>query len=111
MSRLGIDFGTTNSVAVAYDKSKDQFTYFNFEDGQPAPISSTIEFHDNKVVVGNIARERMARFADNEGLEKTIKLQYQPVLDCFHLEDAGMVLVRNVKDIGDIRGNGHPAPH
>ena len=75
MSRLGIDFGTTNSVAVAYDKSKDQFTYFNFEDGQPAPISSTIEFHDNKVVVGNIARERMARFADNEGYhyERSIK--------------------------------------
>ena len=35
----------------------------------------------------------------------SIKLQYQLVLDFFHLEDVGMVLVRNVKDIGDIVGN------
>lgn len=32
-----------------------------------------------------------------------IKLQYQLVLQFFHLEDAGMVLVRGVKDIGDIK--------
>lgn len=32
-----------------------------------------------------------------------IKLQYQLALDFFHLEDAGMVLVRGVKDIGDIK--------
>ena len=34
-----------------------------------------------------------------------IKLQYQLVLNLFHLEDAGMVLVRGVKDKGDIKGN------
>ena len=34
-----------------------------------------------------------------------IKLQYQLVLNFFHLEDAGMVLVRGVKDKGDIKGN------
>lgn len=34
-----------------------------------------------------------------------IKLQYQLVLDFFHLENIGMVLVRDVKDIGDIEGN------
>ena len=33
-----------------------------------------------------------------------IILQYQLVLNFFHLEDAGMVLVRGVKDIGDIQG-------
>ena len=33
-----------------------------------------------------------------------IKLQYQLVLNFFHLEDAGMILVRGVKDIGDIQG-------
>lgn len=33
-----------------------------------------------------------------------IKMQYQLVLKFFHLEDAGMVLVRGVKDIGDIMG-------
>lgn len=32
-----------------------------------------------------------------------IKLQYQLVLQFFHLEDAGMVLVRGVKEIGDIK--------
>ena len=34
-----------------------------------------------------------------------IKMQYQLVLNYFHLEDAGMVLVRGVKDIGDIKGS------
>lgn len=32
-----------------------------------------------------------------------IKVQYQLVLNFFHLEDAGMVLVRGVNDIGDIK--------
>lgn len=32
-----------------------------------------------------------------------IKLQYQLVLNFFHLEDVGMVLVKGVKDIGDIK--------
>lgn len=34
-----------------------------------------------------------------------IKLQYQLVLEFFHLVDAGMILVRGVKDKGDIKGN------
>ena len=34
-----------------------------------------------------------------------IKLQYQLVLNFFHLEDLGMVLVRGVKDKGDIKEN------
>lgn len=34
-----------------------------------------------------------------------IKLQYQLILNFFHLEDAGMVLVRGVKDKGDIKKN------
>ena len=32
-----------------------------------------------------------------------IKLQYQLILNFFHLEDVGMVLVRGVKDKGDIK--------
>ncbi len=35
----------------------------------------------------------------------SIKVQYQLILDYFHLEDAGMVLVLDVKDIGDIEGH------
>lgn len=34
-----------------------------------------------------------------------IKLQYQLILHFFHLENAGMVFVRGVKDIGDMKGN------
>ena len=75
MPKLGIDFGTTNSVAVAYDKSKHEFTYLYYEDGVPSPISSTIEFHDNAVIVGSEARERMTRYADVDGyhFERSIK--------------------------------------
>ncbi|MEE1249808.1 MAG: flavodoxin family protein [Lachnospiraceae bacterium] len=32
-----------------------------------------------------------------------VKMQYQLALNFFHLEDAGMVLVRSVKDKGDIK--------
>ena len=32
-----------------------------------------------------------------------IKVQYQMVLNFFKLEDAGMVLVRDAKDKGDVR--------
>lgn len=42
--------------------------------------------------------------ADLPELFDAVKLQYQLVLNFFHLEDAGMVLVRGVKDIGDIKG-------
>lgn len=33
------------------------------------------------------------------------KLQYQLILNFFHLEDAGIMLVRGVKERGDIKGN------
>lgn len=35
----------------------------------------------------------------------SIKMQYQLILDYFKLEDAGMVLVKGVKDKGDIKEN------
>lgn len=35
----------------------------------------------------------------------SIKMQYQLILNFFKLEDAGMVLVKGVKDIGDIKEN------
>ena len=45
----------------------------------------------------------LVRAATLPELFDAIKLQYQLVLNFFHLEDAGMVLVRGVKDIGDIK--------
>lgn len=39
------------------------------------------------------------------GLFDAIKMQYQLVLDFFHLESIGMVLVNGVKEKGDIVGN------
>lgn len=35
----------------------------------------------------------------------SIKMQYQLILDYFNLESVGTVLVKGVKDIGDIKGN------
>lgn len=77
MAKLGIDFGTTNSLAVAYDKTKGEFIYFNKVRGKAVPTSSTIYFHDNEVVVGNEAREKMYKFADVDGyhFERSIKLK------------------------------------
>ena len=35
----------------------------------------------------------------------SIKVQYQLILDFFKLENAGMVLVREVREKGEIKGN------
>lgn len=106
MPKLGIDFGTTNSVAVAYDKKKHQFTYFNYENGVPAPISSTIEFHDNKTTVGSDARERMAKFADVEGYfyERSIKSRIGSNENIYVFgerkepQEIASIIIKNLKD-------------
>lgn len=47
----------------------------------------------------------LAGAAELPELFDAIILQYQLGFNFFHLEDAGMVLVRGVKDKGDIKGN------
>ena len=77
MAQLGIDFGTTNSLFVAYDKKRNQFTYFNFSGDRPIPTSSTVWYHDNSISIGSDARENINTFAGVEGhhFEKSIKLK------------------------------------
>ena len=55
------------------------------------------EFQINKLALLLVGAATLPELFD------AIKLQYQLVLNFFHLEDAGMVLVRGVKDIGDIK--------
>jgi molecular chaperone DnaK len=76
MPRAGIDFGTTNSIIVAYDKKKHEFLYFNYEKG-PVPTSSTVWYHDGEVIVGIEARQNIHTFSNVEGhhFEKSIKLR------------------------------------
>lgn len=78
MAQLGIDFGTTNSLFVAYDKNYNKFTYFKFAGplgDTPIPTSSTIWYHDNSVKVGSEAKENIYNFDGVEGhhFEKSIK--------------------------------------
>ena len=40
MPKLGIDFGTTNSLAVAYDKKEHQFHYFNYIGSKVVPAAT-----------------------------------------------------------------------
>ena len=77
MGKIGIDFCKTNSVMVSYDINKG-FKYFNFNDLEsPAPISSTIWYHDGKKIIGNDARDNIFTYGDIEGhhFEKSIKLR------------------------------------
>lgn len=79
MAQIGIDFGTTNSLIVAYDKKKHRFYYFTFDedDGKPIPISSTVWYHDQNIIVGSEARKNINSYAGIEGhhFEKSIKLK------------------------------------
>ena len=64
MPNLGIDFGTTNSLAVAYDKNKHQFHYFNRIGAKVAPISSTVWFHGSEVKIGKEARDNINKYSN-----------------------------------------------
>ena len=77
MAKIGIDFGTTNSLLVAFDKDKKEFTYFNYIDNTPVPTSSTVWYHDNDVVVGDMAREKMYQLSGVDGhhFERSVKLK------------------------------------
>lgn len=77
MAQIGIDFGTTNSLIVAYNKLKNEFLYFNFGPRGPVPTSSTVWYHDGKIVVGDVARTNIHNFSGVEGhhFEKSIKLR------------------------------------
>lgn len=59
------------------------------------------EFHVKKLVLLLVGAATLPELFD------AIKVQYQLILNFFHLENAGMVLVRGVKDIGDVKE--HPA--
>lgn len=75
MPKLGIDFGTTNSLAVAYNKEKHKFHYFTSLNGETTPIPSTVWYHDNKIEIGQLARENINKFSNVDGhhFEKSIK--------------------------------------
>ena len=57
------------------------------------------EFHIKKLALLLVGAASLSNLFDS------IKLQYQLVLDFFQLENIGMVLVRGVKEKGDIEGN------
>ncbi|MGN0169312.1 MAG: flavodoxin family protein [Lachnospiraceae bacterium] len=59
------------------------------------------EFHVKKLGLLLVGAATLPELFD------AIKVQYQLILNYFKLEDAGMVLVRGVKDIGDVQN--HPA--
>lgn len=77
MPSAGIDFGTTNSLIVAYDKKRHEFSYFNYDGERPSPTSSTIWYHDSDIIVGTEARQNIHRYSEVEGhhFEKSIKLK------------------------------------
>lgn len=55
------------------------------------------EFHIKKLALILVGAATLPELFD------AIKMQYQLVLNFFHLEDAGMVLVRGAKDKGDVK--------
>lgn len=57
------------------------------------------EFHIRKLALILVGAATLPELFD------PIKLQYQLVLNFFHLENAGMILVRGAKDKGDVRAS------
>lgn len=77
MAKIGVDFGTTNSMMVSFDKNSNSFEYHYYYGGKPATTSSTVWYYDNSINVGNESREKMYQYAGVDGhhFEKSIKLK------------------------------------
>ena len=75
MAKIGIDFGTTNSLLVSYDKQKNRFEYYNYSGDRPVPTSSTVWYYDDNVIVGDEARKNIFDYSGVEGhhFERSIK--------------------------------------
>lgn len=75
MPKVGIDFGTTNSLIVAYDKSSNKFLYFNYNGSVPVPTASTVWYYDQTIIVGDEAKEKLYTYDGAEGhhFERSIK--------------------------------------
>ncbi len=75
MPKVGVDFGTTNSLIVAYDKSNGEFLYFNFNGSIPVPTPSAVWYYDSNIKVGDVAKEKLYSYDGLEGhhFEKSIK--------------------------------------
>lgn len=64
MSYLGIDLGTTNSVAVIY-KDKDESMYTVTTDGTDEILPSVVSYIDDEVVVGSEAKSGAVIYPEN----------------------------------------------
>lgn len=77
MSKIGIDFGTTNSSLVAYDRRNSSFEFFGSEMEKEKPTPSIVWYHDNQIKVGKIVKDNFNKYCDVPGhhLESSIKLK------------------------------------
>ncbi|NCC88095.1 MAG: Hsp70 family protein [Clostridia bacterium] len=78
MARIGIDFGTTNSSLVAYNRTSGEFEYFGSESGRKEPTPSVVWYHDNRVDVGRTAKENYNKYCDVPGhhMETSVKSKF-----------------------------------
>ncbi len=79
MAKIGIDFGTTNSSLVAYDKESGIFEFLGAfgGTGKEKPIPSVVWYHDKDITVGKEAKENFNTFCDMPGhhIETSVKLK------------------------------------
>lgn len=82
MAKIGIDFGTTNTVLVSYDKDLNKFSFTDDEANDyglrdKIIVSSTVWYNDNQIIVGNEARANINKYNEIAGnhFEKSIKLK------------------------------------
>ena len=75
MAKIGIDFGTTNSSLVAFDKESGQFSCFTSTGTPDKPTPSVVWYHDKHVIVGKTAKEKVNAFSNMPGhhIETSIK--------------------------------------
>jgi molecular chaperone DnaK (HSP70) len=75
MASIGMDFGTTNSSLVAYDRQKKEFFYYASETEGKEPTPSIVWYYDNNVIVGKNARNNYNTYCSVPGhhIETSVK--------------------------------------
>ncbi|PKM93393.1 MAG: hypothetical protein CVU84_15510 [Firmicutes bacterium HGW-Firmicutes-1] len=107
MAYLGIDLGTTNSVAVIFDNIADRLDIVKIE-GLDEVLPSVVCFHTDEVVVGSEAKNGAVIYPEETILSIKRKMgDIEPLIingDSFLPEEISSILLKKLKDSAELQG-------
>ncbi|PKM52518.1 MAG: hypothetical protein CVV02_01850 [Firmicutes bacterium HGW-Firmicutes-7] len=107
MAYLGIDLGTTNSVAVIFDNILDQLEIVKI-DGLDEVLPSVVCFHPDEVIVGSEAKNGAVIYPEETILSIKRKIgESEPIMingTAYLPEEISSILLKKLKDAAELQG-------